>query len=131
VPECAPGSHYQGPLYQFSLMGALAATFLPIVLAIARNAIDEVSTLAQGKTPFRSTTVLREQATAQVKLAQAEAALRSSRALLYDTLGEAWERTLAGEPPSLTQRADLLLATVNATSNAAQVVELMYTSHAS
>ena len=126
VPERAPGFHYQGPLYQFSMMGALAATFPPIVLAIARNAIDEVSTLAQRKTPFGSTMVLRERATAQVKLAQAEAALRSARALLYDTLGEVWERTLAGEPPSLTQRADLLLATVNATTSAAQVAELMY-----
>jgi indole-3-acetate monooxygenase len=126
VPERDPGSHYQSPLYRFSLMGALAATFPPIVLAIARNAIDEVSTLAQGKTPFGSTTLLRERATAQMKLAQAEAALRSARALLYDTLGEAWERTLTGEPASLRQRADLLLATVNATSSAAQGAELMY-----
>jgi alkylation response protein AidB-like acyl-CoA dehydrogenase len=126
VPERDPGSHYQSPLYRFSLMGSLAATFPPIVLAIARNAIDEVSTLAQGKTPFGSTTLLRERTTAQVKLAQAEAALRSARALLYDTLGEAWERTLTGEPASLKQRADLLLATVNATSSAAQVAELMY-----
>jgi Acyl-CoA dehydrogenase, C-terminal domain len=61
-----------------------------------------------------------------VKLAQAEAALRSARALLYDILGEAWERTPTGEPASLKQRADLLLATVNATSSAAQVAELMY-----
>jgi alkylation response protein AidB-like acyl-CoA dehydrogenase len=82
--------------------------------------------LAQGQTPFGSITLLRERATAQVKLAQAEAALRSSRALLYDTLSEAWERTLTGEPASLKQRANLLLATVNATSSAAQVAELMY-----
>jgi alkylation response protein AidB-like acyl-CoA dehydrogenase len=126
VPERVPGSHYQGSLYRFSLMGALAATFPPIVLTIARNAIDEVSMLAQGKTPFGSTTLLREQTTAQGKLAQAEAAWRSARALLYDTLGEAWERTLAGEPASLKHRADLLLATVNATSSAVKVAELMY-----
>jgi hypothetical protein len=35
IPERVPGLHYQGPLYRFSLMGALAATFPPIVLAIA------------------------------------------------------------------------------------------------
>ena len=126
VPEREPGSHYQGPLYRFSLMGAVAATFAPIVLAIARNAIDEVSTIAQRKTPFGSATLLREQATAQTKLAQAEAALRSARALLYDTLGEVWERSLAGEPASLKHRADLLLATVNATNSSAKVAELMY-----
>jgi len=126
VPEFAPGSHYQGPLYKFSAMGNVAATFPLVVLAIARQALDEVYTLAQGKTPFASTTVLRERATAQVKLAQAEAAVRSARALLYDTLGETWEQTLAGEPPSLVQRADLLLAVANATSSSAKAVELAY-----
>ena len=126
VPEFTAGSHYQGPLYQFSAMGNVAATFPPVVLAIARQALDAVYTIAQGKTPFASTTLLRERATAQVKLAQAEAALRSARALLYDTLGETWEQTLAGEPPSLVQRADLLLAVANATSSSAKVVELAY-----
>jgi indole-3-acetate monooxygenase len=126
VPEFTPGSHYQGPLYQFSAMGNVAATFPPVVLAIARQALDAVYTLAQGKTPFASTTLLRERATAQGKLAQAEATLRSARAFLYDTLGETWEQTLAGEPPSLGQRADLLLAVAHATSSAAKVVELAY-----
>lgn len=126
VPEFIPGSHYQGPLYKFSLMGLLAATFPPVVLAIARQALDEVYTIANGKTPFGSTTVLRERATAQVKLAQAEATLRSARALLYDTLAETWEQTLAGEPPSSVQRADLLLAVAHATSSSAKVVELAY-----
>ena len=126
VPEFDPGSHYQGPLYQFSAMGNVAATFPPVVLAIARQALDAVYTLAQGKTPFASTTLLRERATAQVKLAQAEATLRSARAFLYDTLGETWEQTLAGEPPSLGQRADLLLAAAHATSSAVKVVELAY-----
>jgi indole-3-acetate monooxygenase len=126
VPEFTPGSHYQGPLYQFSAMGNVAATFPLVVLAVARQALDAVCTLAQGKTPFASTTLLRERATAQVKLAQAEATLRSARAFLYDTLGETWEQTLAGEPPSLGQRADLLLAVAHANSSAATVVELAY-----
>ena len=126
VPEFTPGAHYQGPLYQVSAMGNLAATFPPVVLAVARQALDTVYTMAQGKTPFASTTLLREWTTAQVKLAQAEAMLRSARALLYETLGEVWEQTLAGEPPSLEQRADLLLAVVHATSSAAKVVELAY-----
>jgi alkylation response protein AidB-like acyl-CoA dehydrogenase len=126
VPAFTPGSHYRGPLYRFSAMGNLAATFPLVMLAMARQALNEVYTLAQGKIPFASTTALRERATAQVKLAQAEATLRAARALLYDTLGERWEQTLAGEPPSLVQRADLLLAVAHATSSAAQAVELAY-----
>lgn len=126
VPAFTPGSHYRGPLYQFSAMGASAATFPSVVMTMARQALDEVYTIAQGKIPFASTMVLRERATAQLKLAQAEATLRAARTFLYDTLGELWEQTLAGEPPSLVQRADLLLATAHATSSAAQVVELAY-----
>jgi alkylation response protein AidB-like acyl-CoA dehydrogenase len=125
-PAFTPGSHYRGPLYQFSAMGNIASTFPLVVLAMARQALNEVYTLAQGKIPFASTTVLRERGTAQVKLAQAEATLRAARALLYETLGEMWEQTLAGASPSLLQRADLLLAVAHATSSAATVVELAY-----
>src|SRR5947207_2814284 len=60
VPEFVPGSHYQGPLYRLPAMGYIAATFPPIVLALARQAIDEVTALAQSKTPFGAATVLRE-----------------------------------------------------------------------
>jgi alkylation response protein AidB-like acyl-CoA dehydrogenase len=126
VPEFEPGSHYQGPLYRFSMMGFVAAAFPPIVFAIARNAINEVSKIAQSKTPFGSATLLKERSAAQAKLAQAEAALRSARALLYETLGEVWQRTLAGEPVSLKQKADLLLATTNAVSSSVKASELMY-----
>ena len=126
VPTFDPGSHYQGPLYRFPLMGLIAATNPMVMLGIAREAINELIALAQGKTPFVSTTVLRERAAAQACVGQAEAALRAARALLYDTLAEAWERTRAGEPASLEQKATLLLAMTNATQSSAQAVELMY-----
>ena len=80
VPEFAPGLRYQGPLYRLPAMGAITATFPSIVLAIAHQAIDAVSALVQGKTPFGSTTVLRARASAQARLAQAEGALRAARA---------------------------------------------------
>jgi alkylation response protein AidB-like acyl-CoA dehydrogenase len=59
-------------------------------------------------------------------VAQAEATLRAARALLYDTLADTWERTLAGEPIALEQKATLLLAMTNATQSSAKAVELMY-----
>jgi hypothetical protein len=71
------------------------------MLAVARQAIDYVSELAQGKTPVASSTLLRERASAQAKLAQAEAIRRSGRLLLYDTLSDAWEATVAGETPAI------------------------------
>jgi alkylation response protein AidB-like acyl-CoA dehydrogenase len=126
VPEFDPGSHYQGPLYRFPLMGVVASSIPPVMLAVARRAIDEVSALAQGKTPVATSRLLRERASAQAKLAKAEAILRSGRLLLYDTLSEAWEATLAGETLSLTQKADLLLATTHAANSATKAVELVY-----
>jgi alkylation response protein AidB-like acyl-CoA dehydrogenase len=126
VPEFTPGSHYQGPLYRFPLIGIVASNLPPLLLAVARRAIEEVSALAQGKVPVASSTSLRGRASAQSKLAQAEAALRSGRVFLYDTLGEAWDAAVAGEALSLRQKADVLLAMTHAVSSAVKTVELMY-----
>ncbi len=126
VPEFTPGSHYQGPLYRFPLVGIVATNLPPLVLAVARRAIEEVSALAQGKMPVAASTVLRERASAQAKLAQAEAILRAGRLLLYDTLSDTWEATVAGEPLSLRHKADVLLAMTHAVQSAVQAVELMY-----
>jgi alkylation response protein AidB-like acyl-CoA dehydrogenase len=108
------------------LIGVVASNLPPIVLALARRAIEEVSTLAQSKVPVAASTALRERGSAQVKLAQAKAVLRSGRVLLYDTLSDAWQATLTGETFSLRQKADLLLAMTNAVSSAVKAVELMY-----
>jgi indole-3-acetate monooxygenase len=126
VPEFTPGSHYHGPLYRFPLIGIVASNLPPLVLAVARRAIEEVSALAQGKVPVAASTLLRERTSAQAKLAQAEAVLRAGRVLLYDTLSETWQATLAGETFSLTRKADVLLAMTHAVSSAVKAVELMY-----
>jgi alkylation response protein AidB-like acyl-CoA dehydrogenase len=126
VPEFTPGSHYQGPLYRFPLVGVLASNLPPLVLAVARRAIEEVSALAQGKVPIAANISLRERASAQAKLARAEAVLRAGRVLLYDTLSDTWQGTLAGNNLSLTQKADVLLAMTHAVSSSVKAVELMY-----
>ena len=126
VPEYTPGFHYQGPLYQFPLVGIVASNLPPLLLAVARRAIEEVSALAQGKVPVAASTVLRERASAQAKLAQAEAILRAGRVLLYDTLSDTWEAIVAGETLSLRHKADVLLAMTHAVQSAVQTVELMY-----
>lgn len=125
-PEFEHGRHYRGSLYRAPALGPALAAWTPVALAIARRAIDELTAIAQGKTPFVSTTTLRERASAQVKVGRAEALLRSARMLLYGTLGEAWERTLAGEPSTLLHKIELLMASVHAVQSAAEVVELMY-----
>jgi hypothetical protein len=93
-PAFTPGSYYQGPLYRFPFIGVAASALPPVLLAVAPQALEEVSALAQGKVPVAASTLLRERASAQAKLAQAEALLRAGRVLLYDTLSEAWEATV-------------------------------------
>jgi alkylation response protein AidB-like acyl-CoA dehydrogenase len=123
-PDFEPGSHYRGPLYRLPVMG-VAATAIPTpMLGVARRALDEVTELAQRKTPVASNGLLRERAVAQVQLGRAEAILRSGRLLLLDTLSEAWRRCLDGEAHSLEQRADLQLAMAHAMNSAVEAVEL-------
>ena len=94
------------------------------MLGTARRAIDEVTDLASKKTPVSSSAPLKERSSAQVQLGKAEAILRSGRLLLLEALSEAWRRCVDGEPHSLEQRADLLLAMTHAMSSAVQAVEL-------
>lgn len=120
------GPDFQGPLYRFPFIGMAAGGLTPVVLGIARRAIDEAAALAKTKTPAGSSTLLWEHPNTQLKLAQAEGAVRSGRALLYETLNARWEATLAGEAVTLNHRAGLLLAASTAASNAAHAVELMF-----
>lgn len=123
-PDFEPGSHYRGPLYRLPVVGA-AATGIPTpMLGVARRALDEVTDLALNKTPVTSSGLLKERSSAQLKLGQAEAILRSGRLLLLHTLGEAWHRCVEGRDHSPEQRAELLLAMAHAMGSATQAVEL-------
>jgi alkylation response protein AidB-like acyl-CoA dehydrogenase len=124
VPEFALGSHYRGPLYRLSVVGAAASGIPTPMLGVARRALDEVTELARTKTPVASSGLLKERASAQVQLGRAEAILRSGRLLLLDTLSEAWRRCVDGETHSLEQKANLLLAMAHAMSSAVRAVEL-------
>lgn len=126
APEFEPGRHYAGPLYRYPPIGEAAVVVAPNALAVAREAIDELRDLAQGKTPFGSPTVLRQRALAHAKLGRAAAILRSARQLFYATLEEAWDRTVAGTPSTLEQKADLALAGAHAVASAVQAVDLVY-----
>lgn len=121
-----PGPRYEGPLYRGAAM-LLVASYAPGVgLGIARTALDEAWQIAHEKTPFASTTTLRERAVAQSKLGRAEALVRSARAYLHDRIADGWERTVAGEDLTLEGRAELLLASAQAIDASAHAVEAAY-----
>jgi indole-3-acetate monooxygenase len=126
VPEFEPGPRYQGPLYRFPGVGELATIFTPVMLAVGRGAINELRGLAVSKTSLGLASTLRDRPVVQAKLAEAEAILRAARALFYNTICEAWERTLAGEPSTLEQKAVLMLAGTHAANSVSTVAYMMH-----
>ena len=119
------GSHYQGALYRFPLLGIQAMLFPSVELAVARCAIDEVTALAHSKTPFATTTVLRDRRPRTRSGPRGSPVAGGTRAAVREPpcgVG----RAAAGELLALQQRADLLLAMTQAVSGAATAVEWMW-----
>ncbi|MEX0750765.1 MAG: acyl-CoA dehydrogenase family protein, partial [Dehalococcoidia bacterium] len=96
IPFLTAASAMQGALYRFPIVSFLALSIAPVVCGIARRALDELIVLAERKTPTGAATPLRERGVAQHEVARAEATLRASRALLYETAAEAWDTLESG-----------------------------------
>lgn len=125
-PDAPWNARYQGPLYRMSTMAEVTLIGVPVFLGIARQAIDEFRQMAQGKTPFGSSRLLRDRPAAQAGLARAEALLRAGRGLFHQTVSDDWKRACAGEPHTLEQKADALLAGVHAVDCAVKAVDSVY-----
>jgi len=109
-----PRPRYDGPLYRGAAM-LLVASYAPAVaLGIGRDALDEVTALALDKTPFASSTPLRDRGAVQDDLGRAEGELRAARTFLYDRISHGWQHAIAGAELSLSDKAELLLASVQA-----------------
>ena len=113
------------PLYRFPFYGALAVGVATVTLGLARRAISELVSLAATKRPAQSSRTLAERSVVQAQVAEAEAAQRSARALLDETVRAAGEAAAAGEI-SGEQRRLVRLATTNAALQAARAVDLCY-----
>jgi alkylation response protein AidB-like acyl-CoA dehydrogenase len=114
------------PLYHFPFFGLLAVGVCAVSLGIARRAIDEFVALAATKTPTWERKPLTHSVRVQAIVAQAEAAVRSARAFLFESIDAAWRTASALQPPSLEQRRDLRLAATNAAWQSVKAVELVY-----
>jgi len=113
------------PLYRFPAYGLLAVGIPAVALGIARRAIDELTALAHQKKLMPGGQAMATRPAVQEAVAVAEATLRAARALLVETVHETFESTTHQEA-TLRQRAELRLAYVHATRDAARVVDRMY-----
>jgi alkylation response protein AidB-like acyl-CoA dehydrogenase len=116
-----------GPLYRGSMRDQLSVLIPGVALGIARAALDTFTELATRKVPTRTATLLRDRATVQAQLAQAEALVRSARAFMFETTAATWETLCAGESLSDEQHALQWLAAVHTATSCAHAVDLVYT----
>jgi len=88
-----------------------------VCCGIARSAHDALQPLLD-RTPFTGARAAREEPRVHVPLAEAEAALESGRAFLYQNVDRAWARVLAGGELDLPAVAEVRLAIVSAARGA-------------
>ena len=115
----------EGPLYKIPRTLAFASGDAAVALGMARACLDTFVELAGAKTPRAMQALLRDQSMVQVSVGQAEAALRSGRAFLMETVRDIWGEATAGAV-SLERRAILRLATTHSIRLAAQVIDTVY-----
>jgi indole-3-acetate monooxygenase len=115
-----------GPLYRFNVWSLLALGVAAVPLGVARRALEELLALAAEKVPTGSRRTAAERAVVQRQVAEAEAAIASSRSFFFDAAGAAWETASRGDELSLIERARLRLAATNAAHRCAAAVDLLY-----
>ena len=113
------------PLYRFPFFGRLALAVAAVGVGLARRAHAELIELAGSKKPMGSSRSLAERPVIQTESAKAEAAWRSARSLLHDTIADAWDAAQLGEVPDEHRRL-IRLAATNAAWQSAAAVDRCY-----
>jgi alkylation response protein AidB-like acyl-CoA dehydrogenase len=118
--------HAAGALFRLPPFSRLAYNKVGVATGIARGALDAFIELASERVPRGMRAPLRERRFAQESIAEAEAALRSARAFVFESVEELWQETLAGRTPTAKQRALVQLACCKAVAASAHAVELVH-----
>lgn len=119
-----PNRYYQGALYRCPSR-IIFATYVPVTLVLARQALAELDALAEGKTPYAEAKKLKHRSIAQIKSGKALATYRASRGYFFSALADAWDRASQGMAASDADKADLYLAGTHAVQSSAAVVRLV------
>ena len=112
------------PLYAFPWF--IVANAPGASLGIARASIDVFSELAMTKLIMPGGHRLRDELLVQRAVAQAEATLGSAKSYLIDRTGKLWDTVVAGDPPTLAERAAFRLAGIHAFRASKSTVSAMY-----
>lgn len=124
--DSEPDRRENGPLYHIPLLTCYGMAFSALALGVGRSILDSFKTLAVEKVGGGMSTVLRDNAVIQSRVAEAEAKILSSRAFLFDTVAAYWDVLCAGDAPSLEMRARLRLSITYAMNQAREAATFAY-----
>ncbi len=113
-----------GPLYSYWMM--LMCNVAGVPMGIARRAIDEVCTLANGKFAYGTKNLIRDDALLQMRIGRAETQWHAARAFLIETVDELWQTLLAGDELSLDLRSRFRQCNLHGFHAALEVTQSMY-----
>ncbi|TBU74995.1 acyl-CoA dehydrogenase [Pseudomonas daroniae] len=109
------------PFFRYPSLSFATQVLSVVGLGVARAALDELRDMAAGRISVTGAPAVAERPLAQVEIAKAEAALRAARAFFFDSIDDAWQSVLAGNPVSAEQTNLLRLSSTHATRVAADV----------
>jgi indole-3-acetate monooxygenase len=115
----------QGPLY--AVRGAAWLGQAAHACGVARRALDEFVAMSGGPRSFATGEQLRDRHVVQMKLAEAEATVRSARAFIREVAAEVWDTLVAGQEVTPRQRALLRLSFTDAVNRCALATQTVYT----
>jgi alkylation response protein AidB-like acyl-CoA dehydrogenase len=114
-----------GPMNRMHGFDLAGCGFCCVGLGVARAALDTFVELAQSKIPRSAPGLLRDRVMVQAQVGEAEALLRSGRALLFDVVEEMWNTVLARDLVTESQRSDLRMAMTHAAQSAARATHMV------
>jgi alkylation response protein AidB-like acyl-CoA dehydrogenase len=116
-----------GPLYNLRALGALTlGPFAACLIGIAEEAMDTFVKSVSSQGSNSSATPLRERPAVHAAVGQAEAAISSSRAFLYEAVGNLWTAVCNGESDPTWKIAQARLAVTHAGRESLRAVDLLY-----
>lgn len=113
-----------GALYRMPFFTAVRSLLMGIPLGVARRALDELTELCRHKT--REMAPLIQDQDVQIRLAEAEAALRAGRSFVLHLTERTWAAVQAGEDVPMPLRTEYTLAAQFAMRSAVQAVDLAF-----
>ena len=113
------------PLFRIPRTLLFASGDAAVAFGMARTCLETFGELAGAKTPRAMQALLRDQSMVQMTVGQAEAALRSGRAFLFEAVREIWTASV-NSAITLDHRANMRLATTHGIRLAAQIIDSLY-----